>query len=210
VSFTFTVVPPWQNLGEALDVNNDTYLTPVDALQVINEINRHGSRPLPRPSGSFAPPPYYDVNGDEYVSPIDALKVINHLNRVEGEGEADIRAGSAMPAATWWGRVANNQATEFHLRGSLGDECSTGLRGDESRAPSSFLQSLDLLYAQLNGVGHTETWEPAAPDRDVLANDLEEFLAGLLALSADDDVGSASGVSARDRHRVSVLCRTLL
>jgi VCBS repeat-containing protein len=79
----------YQNVTNRFDVNNDGFVSPVDALIVINDINRRGSRPLP--PGSFTPPPFIDVNGSGSVEPIDVLQVINYLNRqsrgLNGEGE---------------------------------------------------------------------------------------------------------------------------
>ncbi len=93
---------PWRNpnmsadpnINLALDVNNDGVISPLDALQVIEELNdRAISHPV---TGQLAIPPippivperaignpsiaqYMDVNGDGFVSPIDALNVINGL-----------------------------------------------------------------------------------------------------------------------------------
>ena len=87
------VVPnPWQNTDNPLDVNADTFVTPLDALLIINLLNLNpgiSDNPLPLPKPGFEPPPYYDVNGDGYVAPIDAAIVINWLNLGEGEGEGE-------------------------------------------------------------------------------------------------------------------------
>jgi hypothetical protein len=88
--------PPWRNPMNALDVNDDGQLTPIDALQVINELNRNGSHALVPPSSGSAPPPYLDVTGDSYVTPVDALRVINELNRqTSGNGEGTSGAGES-------------------------------------------------------------------------------------------------------------------
>jgi hypothetical protein len=71
---------PWRNPVNALDVNADGVVSPIDALLVLNEINARGARLLPAPSAAFSPAPFFDVNGDGYVSPVDALLVINALN----------------------------------------------------------------------------------------------------------------------------------
>ncbi len=74
---------PWNNR----DVNLDGYISPIDALLVINLLNRTnaGSDPPPSPQ---APAPYLDTNDDRHISPIDALLVINYLNaRGSAEGE---------------------------------------------------------------------------------------------------------------------------
>lgn len=77
VQSSTVVLKPWQNSTNSLDVNNDTQVSPVDALLVINQLNGAGSLP-PAPA---TPPPYLDVNGDNQLSPVDALLVINFLNQ---------------------------------------------------------------------------------------------------------------------------------
>jgi hypothetical protein len=79
--------PAWQNSRDRLDVNNSGAVEPIDALLVINKINRDGAGPLPLPGN---PPPFYDVDGDGNIFPIDALLVINYLNSLppSSEGEA--------------------------------------------------------------------------------------------------------------------------
>ncbi|MHB8954103.1 MAG: dockerin type I domain-containing protein [Pirellulaceae bacterium] len=72
--------PPWRNLFDPLDVNGDGSLSPLDALLVINELNRVGSHALAPPAAGQFPPPYLDVSGDNNVTPLDALWVINALN----------------------------------------------------------------------------------------------------------------------------------
>jgi uncharacterized protein YkwD len=87
---------PWQNPANNLDVNNDGFVAPNDALIIINSINANSSPALPRPGEGFIWPPYYDVNGDDFIAPSDALAVINYLNGsslspglpAAGEGEA--------------------------------------------------------------------------------------------------------------------------
>lgn len=68
----------WQNPDEPLDVNDDTFISPIDVLHIVNDINKHGSRDL-RTDG-VDPPPFVDVNGDSFVSAIDVLQVVNYLN----------------------------------------------------------------------------------------------------------------------------------
>ncbi|NLX55607.1 MAG: S8 family serine peptidase [Planctomycetaceae bacterium] len=63
-------------LGEPLDVNFDGFISPIDALLVINHLNRGGT-----------PGVRLDVNRDKHVSPLDALLIVNYLNRRDGLGE---------------------------------------------------------------------------------------------------------------------------
>lgn len=68
VMATDTVMTDW------LDTSGDDDVTSLDALLVINHLNRSGS------GHGDDDPVAYDSNDDGYVSPIDALYVINHLN----------------------------------------------------------------------------------------------------------------------------------
>jgi hypothetical protein len=81
------------------DVNNDGFVTPMDALALINILNLSGpvdlSGLVPGGEGE-ARGPYYDVNGDLYISPMDVLAVINAINSETvpsgAEGEAPLPA----------------------------------------------------------------------------------------------------------------------
>ena len=86
---------PFQNPFNRYDVNDSGAVTPLDALQIINAIDRNDGdifldvTPLPPNL-----PIYPDVSGDSVVSSLDALRVINELGRLHngeqigGEGEA--------------------------------------------------------------------------------------------------------------------------
>ncbi len=77
---------PAQNPFLAQDVNNDGFVSPVDALVVINEMSRGGSSGEGEAaSASVLASPYFtDVNGDRETSALDALQVINYLARMNG------------------------------------------------------------------------------------------------------------------------------
>ncbi len=70
----------WQNPVDALDVNGDGTVSPLDALLVINNFDASLSFPSTTPTLSGGPPPFVDVNNNGTVSPLDALLVINELN----------------------------------------------------------------------------------------------------------------------------------
>jgi hypothetical protein len=71
----------YQNPDIAQDVNDDGGYSPIDALQLITELNATGSRKLVHPpTQETAPPPYLDVNGDGYLTPADPKGVIDCLN----------------------------------------------------------------------------------------------------------------------------------
>lgn len=80
---------PYRNYTQPFDVNNDGSVTPLDALVIINELNRNRPRNLPMPPGAEGfTPPYLDVSNDLFVTPLDALLVINQLNAADLEGES--------------------------------------------------------------------------------------------------------------------------
>ncbi|MFV2068411.1 MAG: Ig-like domain-containing protein, partial [Pirellulales bacterium] len=89
-----TTNPIYQNSRNRADVDGDGEITPLDALQVINDLNRYGGRDLPA-GWANAPGGYIDVNGDQGVSPLDALIVINVLN-----ARSQVAAGAATVGAT--------------------------------------------------------------------------------------------------------------
>lgn len=94
-SLSVVVVNPYRNPAEPLDVNADGFVTPLDALLIINHMNADGpaSLPVPPQEGS-AQPPFVDVSNDLFVTPIDALLVINYMNRLGDIGEGEASTGA--------------------------------------------------------------------------------------------------------------------
>lgn len=95
------IASPWQNALEIEDVDENSLVEPLDALLVINYLNRHGSSPLPPISADSM---LIDADGDGWATPVDALLVVNELNRrarlsdqgssSQGEQAAGIRLGA--------------------------------------------------------------------------------------------------------------------
>ncbi len=88
---------PRQNTALPPDVNNDGVVTPVDALTIINEMNRQWIAGFEGESAAqvFVNEFFTDVSGDKQVTAVDALMVINYLNlqsamQFIGEGEAAV------------------------------------------------------------------------------------------------------------------------
>ncbi len=90
------LLPGYNNPIRQFDVNNDTHVTPLDALIIISDLNNNGSRVLGSgivgdDGGSFfaasdtPPKRFIDVNGDGAVTPLDALTVIHKLNAAQDE-----------------------------------------------------------------------------------------------------------------------------
>ena len=91
----------WQNPnpGRILDVNNEGFIVPLDALLIINELNvrrfidADNKLPVPPPAGN--PPPYLDTSGDGFCTALDVLLVINFLNG-QGSPEGEAPAASYL------------------------------------------------------------------------------------------------------------------
>ena len=101
---------PWQNDRNSLDVDDDGFVAPLDALLVINELNnRLASDEI---TGLLDNPPiepndpsqlgYVDVDGDVFATPRDALLIINFLNQ-----------SAALPAMA---AAAEAEPEEFGVR----------------------------------------------------------------------------------------------
>jgi RHS repeat-associated protein len=94
----------WQNPRSSVDVNNDGFVSPVDALLVINELSRAGSanglvgKPLPARLGAREFSPYFDTSGDSSITPLDALLVVNHLIRNSKQPSNSPTSSPAMSA----------------------------------------------------------------------------------------------------------------
>jgi hypothetical protein len=130
----------WQNPGVPknlyeLDVNGDGFVTAVDALILINDLNAHGARRLSDfPGTAPAVPPYLDVDGNGDATALDVLLVINYLNtsaggagEYGGEGEPDGSAGEPdlRTAGTYhvsdWFEARRCTAQESHATGNSFD-----------------------------------------------------------------------------------------
>lgn len=117
--FAFTIqVNPFQNRGPGgrWDVNRSGDVSPIDALQVINELNRRGVASIQLdPTNPPLSPPYLDVNGDGKVEAIDALAVINYIENVvlgRGSGEGEASSGGSTFVSAGVGVLAST-ATVF-------------------------------------------------------------------------------------------------
>jgi hypothetical protein len=82
------------NWDDAHDVNGDGYVTPIDVLLLINEINRNGPRSL---TAGVLGGPFYDVNRDWTLTSADALNVINRINRSNSQPSGGEGEFSALP-----------------------------------------------------------------------------------------------------------------
>jgi hypothetical protein len=88
-----SAVPP--PAYDPMDVNRDGWITPLDALLLINHINRQSFTDGHLDAEDLV----YDANRDDIVTPLDVLHVINFLNSSAlGQAEGEDTRGAA-PAA---------------------------------------------------------------------------------------------------------------
>ena len=71
------------NPVNALDVNDDTSVSPLDALLVINQLNAATLGASNAQAEGESTTTYLDVSGDGALSPVDALLIINALNAMQ-------------------------------------------------------------------------------------------------------------------------------
>ncbi len=138
------------------DVNADGFISPIDALLVINFLNTQGSRSV---VGLPAPPPYRDVNGDNFISPVDALLVINYLNnRGRAGGEGEMEGEGESPATQWMapilaGPIMAGRGIENASIGVRTLELSEG----EFYGPVQSLETGDDFFAEVG----SDSWSMA-------------------------------------------------
>ncbi|WP_146391966.1 RHS repeat-associated core domain-containing protein [Allorhodopirellula solitaria] len=75
-----------QNPTRPLDVNDDSYVTSVDALQIINYLNTNGETRAPVGGGGTS---FYDIDGDGWVTSIDAELVLRYYGNPNPYNEVD-------------------------------------------------------------------------------------------------------------------------
>jgi VCBS repeat-containing protein len=86
---TQVVASRLQNPDEASDVNDDGFITALDALLIINHLTRSDAISIPVGTNDRGPN-FFDVSGNQQVSAADALRVINQLSLMnDGEAEAE-------------------------------------------------------------------------------------------------------------------------
>jgi hypothetical protein len=89
------------------DVNRDGVLNPLDALMVVDWLNRQSGNSAPQASV------YLDTNFDNIISPLDVLEVIHELNSYYPESPADGESNWDMLSPTqvdeYWSRLREEE-----------------------------------------------------------------------------------------------------
>jgi hypothetical protein len=150
------------NRNNPYDVNQDRYVSPIDALLIINNLNAGLGGPLGpgRFASSAAIRDLVDVNIDNMLSPIDALMVINYLATsamvgVQGESSANFR-----PLGLVDGGEGEGEGDVFSVPAPLGALMEAPRDGATTSAAAG--QSISSSGAA-DGSPHTDTWWLLAP-----------------------------------------------
>lgn len=108
-----------QNPNRFSDVNADGFVTPIDALLIINLLGREGLAEIPVIVDDQGPE-FYDVNGDSLITAADALAVLNNLAILNN---STVASGEEVLAPL----ASSLVSAEDRSRTSLVDEAIAGL-----------------------------------------------------------------------------------
>ncbi len=139
----------WNNVLHPTDVNGLNGATPLDALLVINELDRRSfSDPatgrLQDTNEDGQRPPFYDVNCDTHVSALDALLVINSLARPGEDAAYTFASGAPLDPSGGEGLVGSVTAAGCHPKLSEGDSLRTELSRNVTLTEAS--RGVELLF----------------------------------------------------------------
>ena len=172
-----------QNPSNNLDVDADGFVSPIDVLILVNDINFNGVRTL---SSTLPTPPYLDPNGDGSIGPLDVLSVINFINNRgnagagEGEGAMEllgysqedvmmistaeiIRASQDFERKSLMTRQIDLAVSEFSDSPVYGPSLATSIKNDASdESLESYLAGWvtkpKRIESSLDSIFAGETW----------------------------------------------------
>ena len=180
--------PPgtFHNGRNPLDVNDDSYVSPLDALLIINDLNRAGGRLLFGTNKSHL---FVDVNGDDALSPRDALLVINQLNLANrGEGEFE----SALELTT---AFSGNDTPEW-IAAAFTDLIGASPTGLLVSASGPTAEQDDTSWAA-SGVNLTSTWTGSSEAPSSFSHRSRDRVHALIS-DLDDDLESLLDILVAD------------
>ncbi|QDT03916.1 Dockerin type I repeat protein [Rubripirellula lacrimiformis] len=166
-----------QNPSEFNDVNDDGFVTAIDALLVINRLARDsdGDGRIPVISTDRGPN-YYDVSGDQSITSLDALRVINELSRINTRVSGEFESVAMSQSMVGIDVLKTDSdptvltqdlgiADEF---GSLADQPATKLIDASNPGDTADSDVIDLIAAERDGEGDrdevTAVWDAVLTD----------------------------------------------
>ncbi|HBE72424.1 MAG TPA: hypothetical protein DDW52_30175, partial [Planctomycetaceae bacterium] len=184
ITITDPPPPPHQNSANNLDVNADGFVTPIDALLIINYLNGNGSTTV---DDLPPPPPFRDVNGDNFIAPNDVLAVITYLNSVsgggsgEGEGMIDVAADYSAMGATF----ATQQIASRTQPSSIGVRMVPLAEG-EVYGPQLPQTAAERVFDEVGSAQAVDGWVPSHDDDEDRETPVDFALADLLGESDEN------------------------
>ena len=152
-----------QNPSNNLDVDADGFISPIDVLILVNDLNFNGARILP---STLPVPPYLDPTGDGRIDPLDVLTVINFIN---ARGSAGAGEGESSMADLGFSQTIVRIPTKDEIvHGIRQAEYSSSGEGQNDMAVSA-VASESFTYGPVLATSDSE------PESD---ESLESYLAG--------------------------------
>jgi hypothetical protein len=168
--------PKFQNPNNRLDVNNDGFITGLDAIIVVNYIAEFGFNQ--RVADILAdPPPFLDVNGDGFLTGLDSLDVANWLNTnpIFGNPEGEFGPGGTGSG----GAIGGGQDALWQGEGEEGGEFAGLLFADFHGVPPTLYASssviLEVRSPQLQAAQTADAFFGAEMDVELLLEDEVEI-----------------------------------
>ncbi len=152
-----------QNPVNNLDVDADGFVSPIDVLILVNDINFRGARALP---STLPTPPYLDPTGDGEIGPLDVLAVINFIN---ARGNSGAGEGEGSMAALGYSQEIVRTPTR--------DEIMSSIKHSEYLASAE--GQIDFVVSQAADLSIPYGPSFATTDFDESDESLEGYLAGL-------------------------------
>ncbi|GAA5505666.1 Calx-beta domain-containing protein [Novipirellula caenicola] len=146
------------NLIESTDVDGSGETTTMDALLVVNQLDRQGGA---EGETMVAPGRYYDVNADGRITAMDALRVINELSRSAANRDGGESSAAALALPTSGSDPVDEPVAE------------------SSQTVAEVQSSKVTTFAQLPALGDTaelETVQATASQVDKAMADLDDTL----------------------------------
>ncbi|MCM2373795.1 tandem-95 repeat protein, partial [Aporhodopirellula aestuarii] len=165
-----TTVNERTNPVSPTDVNRNGFVTALDALMIINLLNRNqgataGGIPISAiPAGDDS---FYDVNDDGFVTEVDALRVINALN-AQGSGRANAEPLALLAVGS--DETDETSATPSAPVASIETTESKFVGGSQSDAGSDLLELIAMDAA--GSSSQSESSDSREETLDAAINDL--------------------------------------
>ncbi|TWT49074.1 hypothetical protein Pla22_42660 [Rubripirellula amarantea] len=153
-----------QNPDRFSDVNDDGFVTAIDALLIVNRISRSDGQEIPVLSTDRGPN-FFDTSGDQTITALDALRVVNELSRINN-GSGIEREQVFAPLTTLDAQQLSISTEEVDALSQVADELESKLV-DASPATAGVDDIIALIASDSKSDDDDDTF---ATIDDVIAN----------------------------------------